>query len=86
MLPQPYPSSNPTLPAGMEAGMTAFSNRMLSEAEIDAIETGISEWRLLGIINYTDDNHLISLLCVRGCAPARAPRVITLGADLAACP
>ncbi len=36
--------------------MTAFSNRMLSEAEINAIETGISEWRLLGIVNYTDDN------------------------------
>jgi len=32
--------------------MTAFSDRMLSEADIDAIETGISEWRLLGIINY----------------------------------
>ena len=43
----------------MEARMTAFSDRMLSEANIDAIETGISEWRLLGIINYTDDNGIM---------------------------
>jgi len=54
-IPQPYPGSEP-VPPGKEARMTAFSNRMLSEAEINAIETGISEWRLLGIVNYTDDN------------------------------
>lgn len=54
-IPRPYPNFPPAGP-GKEARTTFATRRMLSEADIDAIEVGTAEWRLLGIINYTDDN------------------------------
>jgi hypothetical protein len=54
-VPRPYPNFPPLI-AGKEVRMTITTLRALSEAQIDAIEVGTSEWRLLGIINYADDN------------------------------
>jgi hypothetical protein len=56
--PQPYPGIPPVLP-GQEVQMTASGARPISEAEIDAVEAGALELRLLGIINYRDDNGVI---------------------------
>jgi len=56
--PNPYPGIPPVLP-GQEVQMTASGARPISDAEIDAIEVGTSELRLLGIINYRDDNGVI---------------------------
>jgi hypothetical protein len=56
--PQPYPGIPPVAP-GQDVRMTASGGRLISEAEIDAIEVGTLELRLLGIINYRDDNGVV---------------------------
>lgn len=56
--PRPQPSG-PPVPAGKEARMTTTVRQSLSKAQIDAIELGTLELRLLGVINYRDDNGTI---------------------------
>jgi hypothetical protein len=56
--PRPPPIAIDPVPPGRELHMTG-TGRAFAEAEIDAIEIGASVLRLLGIINYRDDNNVL---------------------------
>ena len=50
----------PPLPAGFENILTLVSHRRaLTDAEVDSIELGTAEWRVLGIMNYWDENRIL---------------------------
>lgn len=55
--PRDYPNPLP-IPAGLQSIIT-INHAPLDEAQIDAIELGTAEWRMVGIINYRDDNNIV---------------------------
>jgi hypothetical protein len=46
----------PPIPTGMQANLSVIGNKVFTEAEIDAIETGVAWLRVLGIVTYADAN------------------------------